>query len=83
VYAVADLEDGDFPGEVAVQEASREACLGDTFEGFVGLPYDDSEILANFLYPTEESWEQGDREVVCLAFEDGIATTGTLEGANR
>ena len=81
-YASIDMDDGDFPGDEAVQTQADDGCVAE-FEAFVGLPYDDSELLSTYLTPTEESWAQGDREILCFVYDDGGPTTGSLEGAER
>lgn len=53
------------------------------FESFVGMPYDQSALEVTWLEPTEESWEAGDRELVCMITDPAGQTTGSLEGANR
>lgn len=67
-YAVFDLVGfGDaFPGSAALEEQVTGGCY-DRFEGFVGVPYEESELYIRTLEPTEESWAQlDDREVICL-----------------
>lgn len=85
VYAVFDLEDGDFPGDADIQAQATEGCIGDRFEEYVGLPYQRSEIYSTSLVPTEQTWNDADdRTVICLAVtQDGSATTGSVEGADR
>ncbi len=81
-YASTKLDDGDFPGEEAVTTKAEAFCTGE-FQGFVGTAYDESEVYAYFLTPSSDSWGQGDREVVCIAYLDGDTTTGTLKGSGR
>lgn len=81
-YAAQDLDDGDFPGDTEVQSQADEFC-STSFETFVGLPYDDSELFLTSLTPTEESWAQGDQEILCLVYDEAAQTTGTLKDANR
>lgn len=38
------------------------------FTDYVGLSYQESFYEMSFLTPTVESWQEGDREVVCYAF---------------
>lgn len=67
-YAVFDVIGfGDeFPGSAAFEGQASEGCY-DRFEGFVGLPYEESELYIQTLEPTEEGWTQlDDREIVCL-----------------
>ncbi|WP_433698159.1 septum formation family protein [Nocardiopsis sp. CA-288880] len=84
VYYTEDLPEGDFPGTESVDASTEEICYGDNFTDFVGVSYDESEIYAGALYPTEESWNQlDDREVACYLITQGEMVTGTLAGANR
>lgn len=82
VYAVFDLPDGDFPGADAISEASLDGCL-ERFEDFVGTPYPESELYATWLFPTESSWGEDDREVVCVLFAQGEQLEGSMEGSGR
>lgn len=87
VYATTDLPDGDFPGTTSIQASAVEFCSTE-FEAFIGESYDVSEIYMDGLMPTEDSWSQGDQEILCYAFEvdgagDPALRTGTLKSANR
>lgn len=69
VSAVADTdpkgEDDPFPGEDALAKQAESACVG-SFESYVGSPYVSSALDVTWLTPTEQSWSQGDRRIVCL-----------------
>jgi hypothetical protein len=85
IYASGRIPDGDdFPGPQALEAAARELCLSE-YADFVGLPYDDSVLDIGYLKPTEESWADGDREVLCTIFDPAAAeeVTGSLRGAKR
>lgn len=77
-------DDGDYPGLSGLDAQAEDACYG-AFEGYVGTEYEESELYASWLYPLEEGWAFGDREVVCyLVTEDGAPTlTGSMQGSNR
>jgi hypothetical protein len=83
VYAVVTLPEGDFPGEEAVVAQADEVC--DTeFESFVGLPYEESVLYSNYLYPTDaQTWNAGYRKLTCTVYDPAGDTTGTLADANR
>ncbi|SJM60121.1 septum formation family protein [Gulosibacter sp. 10] len=87
VFYEEELPDGDgeFPGEDGIQDAVMDICYGQSFTDFVGVAWDSSELDALYLAPTQGSWDQGDRLISCLVYEEqeGNVTTGTLEGANR
>lgn len=82
VYASVDVpESDDYPGDDAVEEQARTECL-ESFESFVGISSDQSELDFTYLTPTAASWPQGDREITCLVYADD-AVTGSLEGSRR
>ena len=83
VYAVVTLPEGDFPGDEAVADQADEVCNAE-FESFVGLPYEESVLYYNYLYPSDEqSWNGGYRWATCSVFDPAGDTTGTLAAANR
>lgn len=80
VYAAVDLPDGDYPGDESVATQADEYCYGE-FQGFVGVAWEDSAYDYGYLSPSPESWEQGDREVLCMIMDPNGLTTGSLAGA--
>lgn len=89
IYARADIEGDEFPGDAAVQEQADGICY-DEFETFVGLSYDESKTLYySTFYPSPDSWDQGDREILCgiTKYDDEgieiIQVTGTLKGSKE
>lgn len=67
----------------AVSDAAGDGCL-EAFEGFVGMPYDRSELLFYWFSPTADSWDAGDRHVICYVWAgEGETLTESLEGAAR
>ena len=89
VYAQLTFEgdDDDYPAEVSVVEDTDAYCMAE-FEEFVGTAYNDSELYYVTLYPSQESWETGDRESLCMISEydsndDVVPVEGSLEGAQR
>lgn len=81
-YASIIMEDGDFPGDTAVEDKAIADCTTE-FESFVGLAYDASTLSFAYYYPTSESWDQGDREILCLITDPAGKITGSLKGAAR
>jgi hypothetical protein len=79
VYAVYDVAAASFPGE-AMAEMAHEGCL-ERFEAFVGKDYESSSLDIATLYPSAESWQQSDREVVCAVYDvDAEKLTGSVKG---
>jgi hypothetical protein len=67
-----------FPGDVALEEHSYEVCQGEPFGSYVGTDYLDSSLEVFTFTPSEESWDMGDRDVVCALFRlDFSKLTGT------
>lgn len=72
--------DEDFPVQADLDSFSDDQCVTQ-FESYVGVPYADSKYYVSYLQPTAESWEQDDREVVCLVVgEDGEKLTDSVKG---
>lgn len=82
VYLVFDFDADDFPGEEVIRDEALDRCI-DEFESYVGVPIEESELDAGpLLVPTDESWEVGDREVVCAAWSpDRAKLEGSIEGS--
>jgi len=71
-----------YPGDAALQEYSYEACIGEPFDSYVGTDYLDSSLEVFTFTPSDESWDEGDREVVCVLFRlDFEKLTGTARNS--
>lgn len=77
VYAVLTMPEGDFPGVAAI-ERYQNKCEPELADYSPGAMTDDS-IQMYVLYPTAETWEQGDRAVTCVATLDP-PRTGSIKG---
>jgi hypothetical protein len=84
VFASVNLPDGDedFPGYQVIDEQAEEMCIAE-FEGFVGLPHDQSALEIRFMTPSEEAWLAGDRLVHCAVYDPAGDVSGSLRGAER
>ncbi len=80
VYALVELPDGAFPGAEAIVEQADEACTAE-FERYVGIDYASSIYFASYFSPSEESWEAGDRTIVCYAYSPDGPLEGSVRGA--
>jgi hypothetical protein len=68
----------DYPGQDAVDSYAYDQCSGSLFDDFVGTPYLDSALDVFTLTPTPQSWDQGDREIICALYRvDFAKLTGT------
>ena len=68
IYATLTLPEGDFPGQDAIFEQAEELCITE-FESFVGLPYEESALYIDIMTPSERTWSEGDRLVICAIFD--------------
>jgi hypothetical protein len=81
IYMMEDLPEGAFPGDAAMEETAIGVCY-DGFEDFVGTEYEESDLDFGWLFPTSESWGEGDREVICFVYDLELAKlTGSMANA--
>ncbi len=78
VFAVFDLPAGDYPGPAAVDDLVNKGCNARLAAYSPSAP-DDPAVGLFSVYPLEQNWIRGDREVVCIA----KATSGTATGSIR
>lgn len=82
VYALFDVALSAYSEELIGEEAD-DGCF-ERFESYVGQDYFVSELEFFTLTPTEESWDNGDREVVCALYHvDLEKLTGTMRDSGR
>ena len=67
-FAIFDVSIESYPDESAMYELSYVSCM-EHFETFVGRDYESSSLEITTMYPSPESWEQDDREIVCAVFD--------------
>jgi Septum formation len=82
VFHTYTIDADALPSAADMEGIVEDQCLAE-FETFVGMPYAESALEVTWLEPTPESWERGDRELVCMITDPAGQTTGSLEGANR
>lgn len=78
-YAVFDVSHTAYPGGEGMAEIADHTCL-ERFESFAGIDYQSSTLEIMTLYPTLESWNQSDREVICAVYD---MDESKLEGSVR
>jgi hypothetical protein len=82
-YASVMVADGEFPGEDAIAAQAENDCYAG-FAPFVGTTYEESAYAFTWYYPTELSWADGDREILCMLYDPEFQPiTGSLQGAAR
>lgn len=67
------------PGEDEMSIQAEDQCMP-VFEAYVGMQYQQTEIWVTTVFPSQETWDIGDREVLCLLESD---ETPSLQDANR
>ena len=76
------MTDASLPDQTGIETVVQDQCLP-AFQAFVGLAYQDSVLEVSYLAPTQDSWDAGDRELLCLIYDPSGDVTGSLAGANR
>ena len=80
VFANQDLTGSEYPGREQVQNRADAICL-ENFSSYVGIAYEDSIYNVGSLFPSEDTWDVGDREVICFAYDLSLeAITGSING---
>jgi hypothetical protein len=75
-----DLADAEtFPGDAAVLSGRGDGLVAE-FEPFIGKSFEESTLDLTFIGPTEGSWTEGDREILCVVMGAEL-TTGSLAGS--
>jgi len=85
VFHLTQVTEDERPSDSELEDMGGDACLA-AFEGYVGIPYEESELDYTILYPSPGSWEEGDREIICFIISgDGTDTqlSGSMRGANK
>lgn len=77
VFAVLLMPEGDFPGQSAI-EVYQNKCEPE-LATYAPSAITDSSVQLYVLYPTAETWSQGDRAVTCVATLDP-PRSGSLKG---
>jgi hypothetical protein len=77
VFAVLQMPDGDFPGQPAIEKYA-DRCSPELAK-YAPKAMADESVQLYVLYPTADTWEQGDRAVTCIATLDP-ARSGSIKG---
>lgn len=71
-----------FPGQDTLSGFADGACAS-RFKAYVGVDYLDSSLFFTYLLPSPRSWEQDDRDVLCLVTTNGGPLKGTVKGTKK
>lgn len=83
VYAVVEtrLDDDGYPGNQELQDEAVDVCF-EEFEDYVDRDYQTSELDYGAFWPSQGSWENGDREIVCFLYRvDLDKIEGSMQGS--
>jgi len=73
-----------FPGAPALLEFAANACLGQPFTDYVGVPRGQSQLTEFEIVPESEAWSEGRRGLVCAVDNpDRSPLTATVKGSAR
>jgi hypothetical protein len=67
-FAVFDVSFNSYPTDGNMDELAYGACKA-RFESFVGRDYETSSLEISTMYPSVQSWNENDREVVCAVYD--------------
>lgn len=82
VYFAFNMTGDVFPGQDVIDAEADATCTAE-FTTFVGLDYESSVLDWWQFTPSEGSWGEGDREVLCLIYDPAGDVSGTLAGSAR
>lgn len=83
VYSETFLTDSSETVPADIETQADEYCYSQ-FSSFVGLDYESSKLDFTYIYPTEESWAGGDKEITCMITAENQATISeSLKNAQR
>lgn len=79
VAAVFDLPAGPYPGQDAIDAQAKSQCVKMLAAYSPSAPTDPN-ITLFYLYPVQENWTAGDRQIECIAKAVTGTTTGSIKG---
>lgn len=67
VFTIIELEGERYPGTEFVTAKGQRGCRARLRRQATAKAFRDRQLGYKFVYPTKQSWAQGDREITCLA----------------
>ncbi len=71
-----------FPGDEELTRFAQGACAAE-FKTYVGVDYADSQYFFTYLLPSPRSWEDDDREVLCLVIGTGEPLSTSVKDSRQ
>ncbi|MBV9513688.1 MAG: septum formation family protein [Mycobacteriaceae bacterium] len=78
VFALIPVSGDTFPGQDALRDEYEKKCVSE-LDNYSSKAASDSAYQIFVLYPTQETWDQGDRRVACLTITQD-KRTGSVRG---
>jgi hypothetical protein len=72
----------EYPGEENLTRFAEGACAAE-YQEYVGIDYADSDYFFTYLLPSPRSWEDDDRDVLCLVIGTGEPLTASVKGTKQ
>lgn len=82
VFKLVETDLEEHPGSETMFEHAHDMCEPH-FEGYVGRDYADSDLFIWAYTPSESSWEDGDREIICILSTMDEPLVGSMKGSGR
>lgn len=83
VYSETFLSDNSETLPTDIETQAGEYCMSQ-FASYVGIDYNSSGLDFTALFPTQESWTGGDKEITCMLIAENQATISeSLKNAQR
>ena len=78
VYALLPVSAASFPGQSTLRDEYEKKCLS-ALESYSSKASEDPVYQIFVLYPTQETWDQGDRRVACITITQDKRTGSVKE----
>lgn len=79
-YAVFDVDITSYPGDEDMSELAFDSCM-ERFQSYVGNDYESSSLDITSMFPSQQSWRENDREVICAVYDmNAEKLTGSAKG---
>jgi hypothetical protein len=71
-----------YPGREILEREATVACLPQ-FQSYVGIPFDQSQLVFTGYVPTQRNWEGDNRRLVCTVSAHSGRLTGSVKDSRR
>jgi hypothetical protein len=80
VTGIHFVADGVYPGSESLEEEGEELCAGH-FSDVVGVDWSVGPLASFWIWPGEDEWEAGGREIVCALYLPDHKIRGSMRGS--